>query len=458
MLMQTPNYITGYVGDDAALVVSVHEGLHTATEHGTLSAFQRGFARLAQQQQLHEAEPLPTGEKGNAAAQLTSADTLAAWWLVSRVDQDGLVATLLLEAIRAVFDTTTTSVTQEESCRLAEALLSDAILGHGHDNDAFDMEFDDRARMSRQQQQLESWLQQCGMNAAVNGTDVVKGVERSAFIRWLERSNATVALLRQQAEHVLLGHSRAAFVHDDISSAEVPSLLPKLEGHSRLLSTTDCWLLARDMPPDRRIQWQRLFSTRQQGDNWQQLETSVLTSGATLIVLRERDSDRVFGSFTYTPWQLSPDFFGDTRCYLFSTRPLRIYTPSGYNDHYQYLNVGTKTLPNGLGMGGQLNHFALWIAAENFGRGHSRAEPLSTTFRSPQLSGATEFQIDEVEVWCTRERERDPHESSNAAGGRSAMDKNPEAVTLLEMAGRTMYSKQVRDPDLDLSSDEDGGH
>jgi hypothetical protein len=48
------------------------------------------------------------------------------------------------------------------------------------------------------------------------------------------------------------------------------------------------------------------------------------------------------------------------------------------------------------------------------------------------------------------EREQDPDEEQAAKGGKSILDKNPDAVALLEMAGRTMYSKQVRDPDLDL--------
>jgi hypothetical protein len=48
-------------------------------------------------------------------------------------------------------------------------------------------------------------------------------------------------------------------------------------------------------------------------------------------------------------------------------------------------------------MGGQLNHFAFWISADDFGRGKSCAGPLSTTFNSPCLSTHEDFQIDEIE-------------------------------------------------------------
>jgi hypothetical protein len=42
-------------------------------------------------------------------------------------------------------------------------------------------------------------------------------------------------------------------------------------------------------------------------------------------------------------------------CFVFKLRPERvIYKPTGYNDHFMYLNLGTETLYNGFGMGGQM--------------------------------------------------------------------------------------------------------
>jgi hypothetical protein len=122
-------------------------------------------------------------------------------------------------------------------------------------------------------------------------------------------------------------------------------------------------------------------------------------------------------------------------------------------------------------MGGQLNYFGLWIGADNFGEGHSKASPLSSTYRSPQLSNSEQFTIEEMEgntkiinintdiysililyclVWCVQERysdEDDPQQSST-----SVLDRNPDVSAIFEMAGRTMYSKLVRDPDLDLNT------
>ena len=40
---------------------------------------------------------------------------------------------------------------------------------------------------------------------------------------------------------------------------------------------------------------------------------------------------------------------GDSRCFLFTVLPaLRVFTSTGYNEHYMYLNQNQQTMPNGL--------------------------------------------------------------------------------------------------------------
>ncbi len=107
-----------------------------------------------------------------------------------------------------------------------------------------------------------------------------------------------------------------------------------------------------------------------------------------------------------------------------------------------------QTLPNGLGMGGQLEYFGLWIDGD-FETGHSKAQPTSTTYGNPQLSASEVFVLDHVEVWCVKQPERDERSVNGGAKkggkGRSALDKHADVVEMLEMAGRKMYSKDVRD-------------
>lgn len=50
------------------------------------------------------------------------------------------------------------------------------------------------------------------------------------------------------------------------------------------------------------------------------------------------------------------------------------------------------------GMGGQFDFFGLWIDQE-FGVGHSKAKPLCTTYKSPQLSKSENFKIEALNVW-----------------------------------------------------------
>jgi hypothetical protein len=50
-------------------------------------------------------------------------------------------------------------------------------------------------------------------------------------------------------------------------------------------------------------------------------------------------------------------------------------------------------------MGGQYDYFGLFLD-HDYGKGHSKAHPLSTTYNSPQLSKQEEFQIKHIEVWA----------------------------------------------------------
>ncbi|KAG9306222.1 hypothetical protein G9A89_016126 [Geosiphon pyriformis] len=232
------------------------------------------------------------------------------------------------------------------------------------------------------------------------------------------------------------------------ASISSPYSLPNF---SRLISVADYFVLAQYLPGDCRtspMPHTLLFSSKRDGDSWQTFMNSFLYKGSTLIIVRDKDG-HVFGGFAYQDWEVSPKFFGSEQNFLFTIKPrLRCFPASaGYNENWQYLNVGMKTLPNGLGMGGQLDYFALWINSD-FVNGHSKAAPLSTTYSNPQLSKQAEFKIDEVEVWLVKPTERDIDEIPQ--GGRiSILDRHPAELELIEMAtNRKMYSKEVREPNV----------
>ncbi|KAF8927430.1 hypothetical protein BGZ52_004466 [Haplosporangium bisporale] len=185
-----------------------------------------------------------------------------------------------------------------------------------------------------------------------------------------------------------------------------------------------------------------LFSSKTSGASFSTLLQKVSYQGPTLVIMKDEDG-YIFGAYADQDWEQGPKFYGTDRSFLFTIRPtFRIYRPTRVNNNFQYLDSGTKTLPNGMGFGGQLRYFGLWLASD-FQSGQSAAEPYCSTYQSPRLSKQQNFKLEEMEVWqvhpSTIEREDTPKHS--------AMDAHPDAVALLEMANRKMYSKDVRTPE-----------
>lgn len=88
-----------------------------------------------------------------------------------------------------------------------------------------------------------------------------------------------------------------------------------------------------------------------------------------------------------------------------------VFDSTPFNSNYQYFNLKQKTMPNGLGMGGQLEYFGLWIDSEfgqvenqifwminkNLDFNKVRTAPTCSTFHSPAL-GQPEGKIKRLEV------------------------------------------------------------
>ncbi|XP_004584280.2 MTOR-associated protein MEAK7 [Ochotona princeps] len=199
------------------------------------------------------------------------------------------------------------------------------------------------------------------------------------------------------------------------------------------------------LPREQQRCWRLLFSSQLHGHSFSQLCGRMAQRGPCVTLLEDHDG-HVFGGFASCSWEVKPQFQGDNRCFLFSICPsMAVYTHSGYNDHYMYLNHSQQTIPNGLGMGGQHHYFGLWVDAD-FGKGHSKAKPTCTTYNSPQLSAQEDFRFDKMEVWAVGESE----ESLLATSKKSILDVDPEAQALLEISGRARHSEGLREgPDCD---------
>ncbi|KAJ2850918.1 hypothetical protein IWW36_001544 [Coemansia brasiliensis] len=260
-------------------------------------------------------------------------------------------------------------------------------------------------------------------------------------------------------ELLCLALNRALYPHNPLLEAKVtlprmpqrifhcPQLCPMLD-ESNLLSPSIGWAISREIPYEACINWKRVYSSRHDGRSWSTFIKSIEQRGSLLIFIREKQATsmpRIFGTFIDQELERRPSWHGTSLNLLFTVLPsdssvpgLVIYKTTGFNDHYQYFNYSTKTLPNGLGIGGQMGHFGLWIDC-NFTSGHSNS---AATFGSQPLSTLTEFTIDAVEVWLVRPTQR--LDADDELGmQKSVVESNPEAAAMLEMANRTMYSKDL---------------
>ncbi|KXS20332.1 TLD-domain-containing protein [Gonapodya prolifera JEL478] len=222
-------------------------------------------------------------------------------------------------------------------------------------------------------------------------------------------------------------------------------------GVTSLLAFEDMWFLEMHLPAEHKpLAWRRLFNSEQQGMSWTLFQHAVEEMGSTLVVVKDRGG-AIFGGFASQEWKPLPKYYGDNESFIFRLQPtIVINRASNYNQNFQYFNHSTQTLPNGLGLGGQMGYFALWIDAENFGRGHSKGNP-STTYNSRQLSSTEEFQVDLLEAWLIKEKEVDPNLLPEK-GKRSILDR-AEDMAFLELGGRKLYSKDVREGGGDREAD-----
>jgi hypothetical protein len=98
-------------------------------------------------------------------------------------------------------------------------------------------------------------------------------------------------------------------------------------------------------------------------------------------------------------------FVGDSKTFLFTSQPkLRVYRSRvGNNGAYQWLNSKSYGLPHGLGFGGTVDAFRLFIP-ESFET--CTARNLCLTYEPGYLVHADQFEIDSFEIWACGGKEK----------------------------------------------------
>lgn len=203
------------------------------------------------------------------------------------------------------------------------------------------------------------------------------------------------------------------------------------------------------LPAENRFRWRLIYSADINGESFTTFRSLICNKGPSVLVVRDGDG-HIFGGYASTSWHVGPKFFGDQRCFLFSLRPvMKIYPTLPHNDHFLYLNANQKALPNGLGMGGQLGYWGLWIDASfEFGS----CSPSCSTYSGYQmLSGSPEFRIVGLEVWSAEGMYNLNDENGSIVDSisedqeGSILHKDPGARALMDMLGKTGQGRDFLD-------------
>ncbi|RZC90827.1 hypothetical protein C5167_028657 [Papaver somniferum] len=122
-----------------------------------------------------------------------------------------------------------------------------------------------------------------------------------------------------------------------------------------------------------------------------------MAEGPTLLIVKDKEGC-VYGGYASQPWERHSDFYGDMKSFLFQLFPqASIYRPTGANTNLQWcaINFSSESIPNGLGFGGKVHHFGLFLSA-SFDQGQTFS---CTTFGSPCLSKESRIYPEVIECW-----------------------------------------------------------
>lgn len=158
------------------------------------------------------------------------------------------------------------------------------------------------------------------------------------------------------------------------------------------------------MPANYCEDWQLLFSSKLHGMSYNTFTGKITSKGVTLLLVRD-DGGSVFGGLATVPWAKSGDFFGDYSSFIFRVHPtFEIYKSSGSNENFQWCGSGFTQIPNGVGFGGRMGYFSLFLDS-SFESGMSRP---TATYACPCLASSEVFKIEAVECWLVEPAEEDP--------------------------------------------------
>ncbi|XP_030927953.1 uncharacterized protein LOC115954183 isoform X2 [Quercus lobata] len=168
-------------------------------------------------------------------------------------------------------------------------------------------------------------------------------------------------------------------------SAEKSMSFEDFRNWCALLPSVKKYLASLLMPPDAGVEWVIVQLNCRKDD------------GPTVLIIKDKEGC-VYGGYASQPFERHGDFYGDMKSFLFQLYPkASIFRPTGANKNLQWcaVNFSSDDIPNGIGFGGRVNHFGLFLSA-SFDQGHTFN---CTTFGSPCLSKTSRICPEVIECW-----------------------------------------------------------
>ncbi|KMT06682.1 hypothetical protein BVRB_7g158460 [Beta vulgaris subsp. vulgaris] len=217
------------------------------------------------------------------------------------------------------------------------------------------------------------------------------------------------------------------------TGSQVPSLLLSESYDSNLILREEyAWLIGGLLTQLELVEWKLLYHSSYHGQSFNTFLGNVsVDEGPTLLIIKDTDG-YIYGGYASQPWQKHSDFYGDLKCFLFQLHPkVSIFRPSGANNNLQWcaVNYSSESIPNGIGFGGRVNHFGLFLTA-NFDAGQTFE---CTTFGSPGLSKSNRITPEVIECWSVFPKEVQ-EKGSNALKG-TVLDRFKEDRNMLNLVG-----------------------
>lgn len=199
-----------------------------------------------------------------------------------------------------------------------------------------------------------------------------------------------VPYLPQAAAHCL-----SAALLGRAAAAAPPPLDSKILDRGHLLALRG---MTAQMATER---WHPLFRDWKDGRSFREMLKCVLHYAGLAVVVLQAETGEIFGGVSNCWEDMAGKFGGTGECLLFALEPaLRVLRPQGRSESYAYINARNEYAPRGLGFGGRVESFRLWLDSD---LNSCTVLAGDATYGFSKLLPSSEYQVElkisRIEVW-----------------------------------------------------------